>query len=415
MRRFQQEHLNIGKHVDRLVEVYQLHIDRAPSAIGSRVVRPCLVFPGATHRGGVERAAWEGLRYLGARHPTTFVGLELDSEDLPVLDIRRPAMPPWASGALRPLAFRAAARRCIPRDVGTATVTFGTNAPPGDVFVVNSLHRSWLRVGQGVSVRGVRVPNAARYLLLRHQVLLALEWSYFRRGNPRAVIAVSQVVADELTELYGVRADIITVIPNGYDAEQCNPARRRSLRDERRAALGIADDAVVLLFVANELHRKGFGVLLEAVARVRDESLEIHVVGRTPLDDYADRIVELGLAASVRYHGSTDDIGLFHAIGDLLVLPTQYEAFALTIVEALASGLPVITTNVPGARDLIREDVNGLLQEYPTDAGELVTLLRVSLDARRRSRWEAGAAASVVGLDWDSLMRRYERVILAAV
>ncbi len=378
-------------------------------------MRPCLVFPGATHRGGVERAVWEALRHLGPRYPTTFVGYELDDPgSLSGVDHRIPERPAWGVGALRPAAFRAAASRELPDDPGTVTATFGINAPPGDVFVVNSLHRSWLRVGKSVQYRGLTVPNAVRYLLPRHDVLLGLEWSYFRRGHPRAVIAVSQVVADDLGALYSVPSDIIRVIPNGFDPQQCNPLRRAELRSARRAQLSIPDDHIVVLFVANELHRKGLGVLLEAVAHLGQDVVEIHVVGRTPLDDYEERIAELRLTGQVHYHGSTTDIGTFHAVADLLVLPTQYEAFALTIVEALASGLPVITTTVPGAGDLVRDNACGLLQHDPTDAQELAALLERALDHEARTRWATAAADAVVGLDWPSLMARYEAVLTEA-
>ena len=373
------------------------------------------MFPAATHRGGVERAVWEALRHLGARHPTTFVGTELDAPELlpPVVHVR-PDLPRWGVGALRPAAFRTAARAAVARDAGATTMSFGVNAPAGDVLVVNSLHRSWLQVGQPVELRGVRVPNAARYALPRHHVLLALEWSYFTRSDPRAVVAVSARVGEELTELYGVDPALVRVVHNGFDPEQCNPERRATKRDECRHALGIGDDAVVLLFVANELHRKGLGVLLDAVASVDDARLEVHVVGRTPLDDYAEQIITLGLQARVIYHGPVADIGVAHAFADALVLPTQYEAFALTVVEALASGLPVITTTVPGAGDLIDDGVNGLLLHDPTDVEELTALLARVGDAGTRARWSGAAAGSVAGLDWPTLMGAYEATLLAA-
>jgi glycosyltransferase involved in cell wall biosynthesis len=378
-------------------------------------MRPCLVFPAATREGGVERAVWEGLRYFGSRYCTTFVGYEVEQEGLPEFEHRKPDEPRWGLGALGPAAFRVSARGCTPRGPGSVTASFGANVPPGDVFVVNSVHRAWLHRGHPVSLGHVSVPNAVRYLLPRHQILLALEWGYFRHGHPRAVVAVSRAVADELAELYGVPTDLVTVIPNGFDPAQCNPERRLRLREKRRAALGIPEDAVVLLFVANELHRKGLGVLLDAVARVRDESVEVHVVGRAPLHGYGARIAELGLSHRIRYHGATADIGLFHAIADLLVLPTQYEAFALTVVEALASGLPVITTIVPGAGDLVRDHVNGRLQRDPTDDEELGALLVEGLDRDRRKRWAEAAPDAVVGYEWPALMRRYEQVLLGAV
>ena len=374
-------------------------------------LHPCLVFPAATRRGGVERAVWEGLRFLGSRYPTTFVGDELERDMLPHVEHRSTRRMSWGVGPLEPLAFRAAARGRLPRYDGAVVASFGANAPPGDVLVVNSLHRSWLRRGRSVRLGGIAIPNATRYALPRHEILLGLEWLYFRHSRPSAVIAVSQVVADELGELYGLSSELITVIPNGFDPDQCNPGRRRALRAERRAALGIDADTVALLFVANELHRKGFDVLLQAVAQLASTALHIHVVGRAPLGDYRTRIMELGLEQQVHWHGTSSDIGLFHASADLLVLPTQYEAFALTIVEALASGLPVITTTVPGAGDLVHADENGLLLHDPADPAELAGLLEVALDQRRRVCWANAAPKAVIGYEWPTLMARYEEVL----
>ncbi len=113
----------------------------------------------------------------------------------------------------------------------------------------------------------------------------------------------------------------------------------------------------------------------------------------------------------MQYHGSTDDISLFHAIADVLVLPTQYEAFALTIVEALGSGLPVITTAVPGAGDCIVHGVNGLIQHDPTDPTELSRLLDEVADPEVRSRLASCAAPSVATYEWGALMNRFEEVV----
>jgi glycosyltransferase involved in cell wall biosynthesis len=362
----------------------------------------------------VERLVWESLHHFGARYETRFVGNAIDGPYLPRVEHRVTQTRWWGRRALRPLAFRRAAAALLPRDDGTVVASFGADAAPGDVLVVNSIHRAWLRRGAPVQMYGVTVPNAARYLAPRHEILLALEWTYFRSSRSRAIVAVSQVVADELAELYGVARDRTTVIPNGYDPEVCNPRRRLELRAELRHTLGIADDTVVLLFVANELHRKGFGVLLDAVAQLGDAPFAVEVVGRAPLDSYRAQMSELGLAERVHYRGTTSDIGLFHAAADLLVLPTLYEAFSLTVVEALASGLPVVTTTVPGAGDLVRHDGNGLLQHDATDPSELASLLNLTLDRSRRARWAAAAPDAVAGYDWATLMSRYEQVLLEA-
>jgi glycosyltransferase involved in cell wall biosynthesis len=372
--------------------------------------RPILVFPHAHQRGGVERITWQALRRLSAHgQPVVYVGHSIEPEiagvdHVPVLRRGGRASAPWW--------FRRDAARALQRvqQPGDVVVSFGANCPPGDVCVVNSVHRSWLQSGHAARVGGLKIPNLVRYLLARHLVLLALERSYMRTARNRRVVAVSSAVADDLATVYGLPADRTVVIPNGYDAEVCSPERRAAHRSEQRAAWGVDQAEIVLLFVANELHRKGFDCLLDAVARTDDSRLRIDVVGRAPLDPYADRIDQLGLRGRVAYHGSVD-IGLAHAAADVLALPTQYEAFALTVVEALASGLPVVTTTVPGAGDLIADGVNGLLQRDPLDADELAGLLQQIADPELRTRLGANGPSSVAAFEWASLVARLDDVI----
>jgi UDP-glucose:(heptosyl)LPS alpha-1,3-glucosyltransferase len=174
--------------------------------------------------------------------------------------------------------------------------------------------------------------------------------------------------------------------------------------------MGVDDGDVVLLFVANELHRKGFGQTLEAVARLHDRRVHIALVGRRPPTDYADVIQRLGLGEQVHYHGPTDDVGRWHAGADLLVLPTQYEPFGIVIVEALASGLPVVTTRLAGAAEAVEHGVTGWLQDDPYDVDELTALLRAALDA---DLVEAGrhAALGAQPYQWSQIFRRVERLV----
>ena len=235
----------------------------------------------------------------------------------------------------------------------------------------------------------------------RHRVLLAVERSYFRAGG-RIVVVADQLKVD-VNEFYGVDPSDAITIHNGYSAAQCSPERRAANRDVMRREWGIGPGAVALLMVANELHRKGFATLVEAVALVGDPRLQVHLVGKASPDGFTRRIAELGLEGRVHYHGSVDT-GLAHAAADALVLPTQYEAFALTIVEGLASGLPVVTTTVPGAGDRIEHGVSGLLCRNPTDATELACCLRQLLDPAVRDRLGAAAPAAVADLEWNEVM-----------
>ena len=192
----------------------------------------------------------------------------------------------------------------------------------------------------------------------RHLALLALERSYFSSPRLAAVLATSAGTAEEVVTGYGVAPDRVAVMPNGFDHDEFNLAVRADQRADQRARMG-ADGQIVILFVANELHRKGFATLIEAVARVGDPRLRVDVVGRAPTDGYAAHIHGLGLDDRVRWHGPQRDVAPWYAAADLCVLPTQYEPFGNVIVESLATGTPVITTEVAGASSAVRPTSTG--------------------------------------------------------
>ena len=128
---------------------------------------------------------------------------------------------------------------------------------------------------------------------------------------------------------------------------------------------------------------------------------------------FKTRIGQLGLSDRVRFHGASDDVGRAHALGDLFVLPTQYETFGIVVLEALASGLPVIVPGrTPGAGEIVHHDQNGLLQEAPDDVEELRSLLLTALDEETRERWSINAPRSVEDFTWSNMSRRVERVLL---
>jgi UDP-glucose:(heptosyl)LPS alpha-1,3-glucosyltransferase len=368
-----------------------------------------LIFPAADRRGGVERVALEVLARLSRHRPVTFIGERFEPDGPTSVRFRR-VFPAKARQARAPRAFRDAAALELERERPETVLSFGVNCPPGDVYWVHSVHRAWVQSGSSVRIKGIPVPSRARGLLPRHRVLLALERQYFTQHTPRTILCTSQREIDDLAELYGVSRDLMHVVPNGFDAARFNAADREARRDEMRIQLGISDDEISLLFVVNELHRKGFAVLLNAVARVGGRRLRIDIIGRASPAPYGSQISRLGLTDRVHWHGPTSEVERFHAAGDLLVLPTQYEPFGLVIVEALASGLPVITTALAGAAPAVVPGV-GLLQEDPHSAEELASLLQEALVPGRLDSWSKAAPAAVAPYEWDSVLRRAEPLI----
>lgn len=377
---------------------------------GSTTPDVTVVFPAANRRGGVERVAYDFLEHLvRSRGKATFVGYELAPRHATSPTFVQ--LPPRGRlGALSPLLFRRRVRRALRRRPESTVVTFGATCPPGDVLWVQSVHKAWLARSRQVTWRGRRVPASVRYLLLRHQVLLRMEAQYFRSRRPRLILCTSQQEVDDLAKFYGVDRALMHVVPNGYDPTQFSPARTGELRGKVRTKMGAAPDDIILLFVANELQRKGFAETLAAMAATRDPRFRLALVGRKPPHDYAEIIRRLGLSDRVTYQGATDDVGWWLAGADFLVLPTQYEPFGIVIVEALATGVPVITTRLAGASAAVEHGKNGLLQEDPHDVTELTRLLMEAAAADREA-WSKAALRAAAAYQWPKIFREVDAML----
>jgi UDP-glucose:(heptosyl)LPS alpha-1,3-glucosyltransferase len=353
---------------------------------------------------------WDVLDFLARRHRVAFVGNRAP-DGLPAgvcfIDAPQRRLLP---SSFAPLAFRRSAAHGLRTCSAQVTLGLGAITPPTDVVWVHSVHRAWLKAARRIRTRRMALPAQVRYLMPRHLVLLAMERAYFTRFRPRAIICTSLREVHALAELYDVDSSMTVVVPDHFDPRLFNLERRTKYRTAAREQLGVRDEDVAIVFVANELHRKGFGETLTALAGVDDSRVSLHVIGRAAPTPYAPIIERLGLAQRVHYHGPTNDVGWWYAGADLLVLPTQYEPFGLVIIEALASGVPVITTRLAGAADAVQHGSTGLIQEDPYDIAELASLITTALEADLDA-WGRKASASVEEYRLDRVLPRVERVL----
>ncbi|MDR3707774.1 MAG: glycosyltransferase family 4 protein [Capsulimonadaceae bacterium] len=374
-------------------------------------MRIALSFPGCHTRGGVERVVLECARFLSGRgHDITVFASEFDPampDQVHCAPVHISAHPTFFQGP----SYQTNAGRAIAAGDFDVLNTHGCVCPVDGVHRVHSVHRAWLEYS-----KSFRKPfSAARIKQLLnplHPVLLRMEREHFGRRRYRKLIALTEQVRDDLKRFYNVPEEDVVVVPNGFAPSEFNPGRRQRERAALRSKLGLSDDQFALLFVANELERKGYPAILDALSRLDDPSMILLVLGRTDERVVMEHARQKGVEAQVRYCGATRDVGAYHAASDLFVLPTQYEAFCLAILEALGSGLPVVTSNVPGARDAIRPGMNGLLIEDPCSASQLAD----AIDAfRRRDDLEDLAwkiSASAVEYEWPAVLARYEEVLL---
>jgi UDP-glucose:(heptosyl)LPS alpha-1,3-glucosyltransferase len=142
--------------------------------------------------------------------------------------------------------------------------------------------------------------------------------------------------------------------------------------------------------------------------------VRVDLVGAKNPHDYRPLAARLGVADRLFWHGPSRDVARCHAAADVFALPTRYEPFGLVIIEALASGLPVITSRLAGAAAAIDHGRSGYLLEDPGDAGELAGRLDALLDAEARERMGAAAAAGVADYEWQHVLARIDALLFPA-
>jgi len=222
----------------------------------------------------------------------------------------------------------------------------------------DGVHAAWLE--QDARVRGSFGRLALRWSLY-HRYLCRTERAMFAHPALRCVICNSRMVRDDIVRRFGVPDEKLSVIYNGVDVATFHPNTVR-YRAEKRAQWGIADDAPLLAFVGSGFARKGVVTTLRALAAV--PSIHLVVAG----DDkrrarYEALARELGVMSRVRFLGAVDDVKPVYGAADALILPTLYDPFPNACVEALACGLPLLTSTGCGAAEWIVEGQNGWVRD----------------------------------------------------
>ncbi len=202
----------------------------------------------------------------------------------------------------------------------------------------------------------------------------------------RTVVALSRRVAADLAEEHGVPEERIRLVYNGVDTQRFSPRHRSEFRQSLRARLGVCDEALLLLIVAHNFRLKGVPMLLQAMAAWRhSRPAHLVVVGGKRLERYRRAARRLGVGAWVSFVGSVDDPVPYYAAADVYVHPTYYDPCSLVALEALAAGLPVLTSRENGVSELLEDGQEGFLLEKQGDSEEFLRRIAPLLDDDRRA------------------------------
>lgn len=226
-----------------------------------------------------------------------------------------------------------------------------------------------------------------------HRMLLAIERRQYA-DRQQTTLAVSELSRQEILDLYPTAEPAnVAVLHYGVDVERFHPARRLSDGPVIRAELGLAPEQPVVLFVGTGFKRKGVPTLLEIWKRDPPGGAALVIVGN---DQHlaAHTRAARELRGPVVVTGPRRDVERLYAIADVFALPSLYEGCPVSILEALASGLPVVTARSTGAPELLGGALAELLVDDPRDAEAVAARLRTALDPARRPTLIAAARSA---------------------
>jgi glycosyltransferase involved in cell wall biosynthesis len=213
-----------------------------------------------------------------------------------------------------------------------------------------------------------------------------------------ALAAVSKRTARLLMEYF--RREDVSVIPNGVDTKHFSVAARLALRAEARHRRGFRDDDFVLLLIGNDWRNKGLLTILEALAALPGLPTKLLVAGNDASESFRAYAMQLGVQDRCCWELSSSNALDFYAAADVYVSPSREDSFGLPVAEAMACGLPAITSVCAGVADYIHDGVDGFVLRDPRDAqtlSQLIGRLHAEPDLRR----VVGEEASKTIQEWD--------------
>ena len=318
---------------------------------------------------------------------------------------------------LRPWRFGAACERAV--DAGGHQVSVGFDKtwgqdvlyPQGGLHVASVKHN--LHKYSGRALRGLA--RLAKCCDLAHWSFAALERrQYLGRKRP-LIIVNSEMVRNHFQRIYGRDSAELRVLYSAIDASRFAAHDRPRRRVEWRQHWGIRRQETVGLFVAMNYRLKGLEPLLRAVRRLpAGSAFRLLVAGNRRTQRYERLARRLGIADRVYFLGPRRDMLNCYFAADFLVHPTFYDPCSLVVLEALACGLPVITSRYNGASELLRPPRDGYVIEDPHDHAQLAACMEQFLDPGRRSAGAEAARRTAAAWTWDDHYRQFLQILAEA-
>ncbi len=239
-----------------------------------------------------------------------------------------------------------------------------------------------------------------RYLKVLTYILSFRRIAYFlvekiQIKETKIVIAISAMVKKDLINYCRLSSDKVRIVRNGVDLKRFHPDNREQFRAETRRELGLLDDDIFILFVAHNFRLKGLQTLIMALKHIQEifpeNRFKVGVLGAGKIKQYTEYARKMGVVERIIFVSNSDMPSHYYAAADISVHPSFYDPSALVVLEAMASGIPVITTTCCGTSEIIEEGKEGFVVRTPSDISEMADrIIDLSDPELRREMGAAG-------------------------
>jgi len=237
----------------------------------------------------------------------------------------------------------------------------------------------------------------------------------FINSNKHAkFVAVSSLTKEKFLEEYAdVDPGEVSVIHPGVDTERFAQLDRRICRSEVRQRFGIGEEDIVIIFVSMNYDIKGLDYLMAGLARFKEKypgkNFKLLVVGKSDSRKYISLAKKTGIQHNVIYTGAIphDQIPALYVASDVFSMLSRFDTFGLTVLEAMASSLPVIISGSVGAKDIVKEGVNGFVIGNPEEADRVADAFALLSDEDVRMKMSVEAYKAASSHRWEDAVESY--------
>jgi UDP-glucose:(heptosyl)LPS alpha-1,3-glucosyltransferase len=242
----------------------------------------------------------------------------------------------------------------------------------------------------GLAIESHRNDSCTNRLNAKRRLFAAVERQLLSQSNPPGVLCLSNYIQASVQRNYCLPSNKLLPLFNSVDLQKFDPTLRPDAGQQVRKRLSIGADRIVALMIAQDFQRKGLPQAIMGLQST-DPRLVLLVVGREKPMRYVRLAARWGLLDRVFFAGPTDDPYSFYQAADLFVLPTWHDPCSLVVLEALAMGVPVISTVFNGACDIMTNGVQGIVLDRPDNLQALTVAYNQLLDPTVRQRMRDAA------------------------